>query len=75
MEERIKKILKDVNSDILGYEGTDLIEDHIINSFDIVSIVVQISDEFQIEIDPELIVWERFKTVDSIVTLISEVMQ
>lgn len=69
----IIKILQNVNPEILDYQGSDLMKDHIINSFDIIEIITEIEEVLDIEINPEFIVWSRFVSVEEIVEFACEV--
>ena len=71
----VEEILRCVNSEILDYNGNNLIEDHIVDSLCIVEIVSGIEDRFDVEIDPEEIVWTRFITVDTIVEFVKELIK
>jgi len=57
-----------------SYKGNNLILDHIISSFDIIEIISEIEDRFQIDIDPELITEEHFISMDMIVSFIQDVV-
>ncbi len=70
----IIKILNDINPEIQSYKGNNLILDHIISSFDIIEIISEIEDRFQIDIDPELITEEHFISMDMIVSFIQDVV-
>lgn len=70
MENRIRNILGEVKADILRYSGTQMLEDKIIDSFDVMEIVAALEDEFGIEIDPELISAENFATVKTIIEMV-----
>ena len=48
----------------------NLLEAGLIDSYEIVEIVMGLEDAFGIEIDPELVIPENFCTVNSIVNLI-----
>ena len=70
----IIKILNDINPEIQSYKVNNLILDHIISSFDIIEIISEIEDRFQIDIDPELITEEHFISMDMIVSFIQDVV-
>ncbi len=70
----IIKILNDINPEMQSYKGNNLILDHIISSFDIIEIISEIEDRFQIDIDPELITEEHFISMDMIVSFIQDVV-
>jgi len=74
MEEKILAILEDINDEILSYEGENMIEDGIINSFQVMDIVADIEDELDIEIDAKYVVEENFHTKQAIFNLIKMIM-
>ena len=61
MEERILKILEENCEEVIAYEGDNLLEDDIIDSFTIISIISDIEEEFEIEIDAKYVIAENFK--------------
>ncbi len=70
MKATVLEILKGIRSDV-DFEGSDkLIDDSILESLDIVAIVGEFNDEFDIEISVEDLTPENFNYVDSMVTLI-----
>lgn len=71
MKETVLQILKGVRSDV-DFEGTSkLIDDNILESLDIVAIVGEFNDEFDIEISVEDLTPENFNSVDAMVELIT----
>ena len=54
---------------------TKLIDDKILESFDIVSLVSELSDEFDITIRPKDLVPENFNSVDAIEALVSKLVE
>ena len=71
MEELIK-ILEDVKPGINFNEEENLIEDEILDSFDIVNLVSRLDDEFDIKITPADLVPENFKSAKTIFDLIQK---
>lgn len=71
MEELIK-ILNNIKPGVDFEKEDNLIEDEILTSFDIVSLVTKLNDEFDIEISPVDIVPENFESVDAIMKLIEK---
>ena len=69
MEEKILEILKCINEDILTYDGNSMIVDGIINSFEIIEIVAEIEEKFDIEIDTENLIAENFENKDTIIKM------
>ncbi len=71
MKETVLEILKGVRSDV-DFEGADkLIDDSILESLDIVAIVGEFNDAFDIEISVEDLTPENFNSVDAMVALIA----
>ena len=73
MRERVLSVLQSVNKEIMTYTGDSMLEEGIIDSFDIIEIVAKLEEEFNIEIDAELIVIDNFKNIDSIISLIERI--
>ena len=71
MRETILEILSGVRSDIDFENNTKLIDDGILESLDIVAIVGELNDEFDVEISVEDLVPENFNSVDEMVELIT----
>ncbi|MBC6681020.1 acyl carrier protein [Zhenpiania hominis] len=71
MRETILEILSGVRSDIDFENNTKLIDDGILESLDIVAIVGELNDEFDVEISVEDLVPENFNSVDAMVELIT----
>lgn len=74
MEEKILNILEEVNEEILTYDGSNLIADGIIDSFEIVEIITNIEEEFDIEISAENVVAANFANRDSIIEMVKRIM-
>ena len=72
MKEKVLNILKEVNSNIV--DGIDLISSGVIDSFEVVNIVMELEEAFDIEIDAEQVVAENFQTVDKIVALLEKLV-
>ncbi len=71
MRETILEILSGVRSDVDFENNTKLIDDGILESLDIVAIVGELNDEFDVEISVEDLVPENFNSVDAMVELIT----
>ncbi|MBC6680848.1 acyl carrier protein [Zhenpiania hominis] len=71
MRETILEILTGVRSDVDFENSTKLIDDGILESLDIVAIVGELNDEFDVEISVEDLVPENFNSVDAMVELIT----
>lgn len=72
MEELIK-ILKDLHPDVDFETCTTLIDDKILDSFDIVTVISEISEEFDVVIPAEEIVPENFNSAQALYALIKKI--
>ena len=72
MREQILALLQDINPEITDDDSVQLVEDEIIDSFDIANLVANMEEEFGIEIDGEDIIPENFNTISDIETLIQK---
>ncbi|MBR5386982.1 MAG: acyl carrier protein [Clostridiales bacterium] len=70
MDELIE-ILKDLHSDVDFDTCTTLIDDKILDSFDIVSIVSEVNDRFDVAIPAKELVPENFNSAKALWDLIS----
>lgn len=68
--EKLVDILKELRPDI-DIESQSLVDDGILDSFDIVTLVGELTDAFSIEIGVEDIILENFNSVDAIMALIN----
>lgn len=68
--EELLEILKEVNADVDFETCTTLIDDAILDSFDIVSIVGEINDAFDVEITPVDIVPDNFNSANAMYAMI-----
>lgn len=71
MNEKIRSVICKVNDDIPINLNVDLLDAGYIDSFDIVNIIADLEDTFAIEIAPEDIVPENFRTIEQIAKLIT----
>ncbi|RVU54849.1 acyl carrier protein [Anaerosphaera multitolerans] len=70
MKEKIIEIIQDLNEDFNPSEEVDIIEDGILDSFDIINFIMEADEAFGVKIGVEDIVPENFENVDSIAKLI-----
>lgn len=70
MEEKILEILKDINDDIDFETETALIDDGLLDSFDIVSLVSELNSSFDINITVVDLVPENFNTLSAMTALV-----
>ena len=68
--EALMEILKNLHPDVDFETCTTLVDDRIIDSFDIVTIISEINDEYDVVIPAEDIVPENFKSAQALYELI-----
>lgn len=68
--EKLEEILRELRPDI-DLEGKTFVDDGVLDSFDIVTLVGEIVDAFGVEIAVEDIIPENFNSVDAIMELIN----
>ncbi len=71
--EELLEILEEINPDIDYETATALIDDKMLDSFSIVSLVTEISDAFDIEISPKYLVPENFNSVQAMMKMIETI--
>ncbi len=72
MKEKVIEILNSVNNKIGSDYERDLLKNGIIDSFEIVNIVMELEDGFDVVIDPELIIPCNFKSIKAICEMIEK---
>jgi len=75
MKETVMEILQEIRKDVDFENETKLIDDNILASLDIVAIVGEFNDEFDIEITVEDLVPENFNSVDAMIRLITKAQE
>ncbi len=70
MREDVLQILQEIRQDVDFEKETKLIDDGILDSFDIVSVIAEISQEFDIKIGAEHIVPENFNSAGALWELV-----
>ena len=68
--EQLLEILSDLHPEIDFEEYTTLIDDGILDSFDIVSLISEINEEFDVVISAEHIIPENFNSAQALYSLI-----
>lgn len=71
--EKLLEILKEIKPGVDFEKEENLIDGGILTSFDIVRLVVEIGNEFDIEISPLHIIPENFKSAKTIMALIEKI--
>lgn len=70
--EALIEILEDIKPGVDFKKEENLIEDEILESFDIVNLVSRIDNEFDVKITPADLLPENFKSVQTIYNLIKK---
>ena len=70
--DQLMAILKDLHDDVDFENEKKLIDDRILDSFDIIQLVGEINDTFDIEINVADLVPDNFNTVEAMWQLIQE---
>ncbi len=68
--EELLEILKDLHDDVDYETCTTLIDDRILDSFDIVTLVAEVDDKLDVQIPPEELIPENFNSASAIWALI-----
>ncbi len=72
--EKLMKILQEVKPGVV-YEGkTDLIDSGVLDSFDVITLVAELNEAYEIDIPVEEIVEENFNSVEAIYSLIQKLL-
>ena len=75
MNERVFEILEDIRPDVDFEAENKLIDDDILDSFDIIAIVQEFNEEYGININPDDLEAENFNDVKSMVKLIQKLQE
>ena len=72
--ENLMRILKSVRSDVDFENETQLIDNNVLDSFDIVSIVAELCDEYEITITADQLEPENFNSAAAILNLVNSIL-
>lgn len=72
--DELLEILEDLHDDVDYKTCTTLIDDKILDSFDIVTIIAEIDDQFDVTIPPEEIIPENFNSAASLYALVEKLL-
>lgn len=75
MKEKILEVLRENNEEIVEDMDRDLLASGILDSFDIVRLVVDIEEAFSLQIDIDLIIPDNFRTANSIIRLMESILE
>ena len=70
MREKILDILLDIRPDVDFESEKALIDDRILDSFDILAVVAELNEEFDVEINVEDLQPENFNSVEGLMELV-----
>lgn len=70
--EELLKILNEIKPGVDFEKENNLMEDETLDSFDIVSLVAKLDEEFDVEVTPKDLVPENFKSAKTIYDLITK---
>lgn len=71
--EKLIEIMSEVRPDLDFEKETKLIDDDILDSFDIISIVSEVNDQFEIEINVNDLLPENFNSASALYDLIIKI--
>lgn len=74
MEEKVLDLLKDIDEEILEFEGENLFEAGLLDSFLVIDLVAELEDTFDMEIDAKYVLEENFRTKDNIIALMKKLI-
>lgn len=73
--DRLIKILSEIRPDVDFEVETNLIDDGILDSFDMVALVTEINEEFDVRIGIENLIPENFNSIEAIMELIERIQE
>ena len=72
--ERIIELLTEIKEDIDYENEKNLIDDELLDSFDILQIISALDDEFDVSIPAAMIIPENFNSVEALWEMVQELM-
>ncbi|MGI6217561.1 MAG: acyl carrier protein [Coriobacteriales bacterium] len=73
MREKIIEILESVKPGVTTSAADHLVDEGAMDSLDLVTLISELEDEFDVEIDADDIIPENFDSVDTIVALMERI--
>ena len=73
--ETLLEILNDIDDTVNWEDETALIDDRILDSFGMISLISELEDQFEIEIDASEIVPENFNSADAMWKMIQRLQE
>lgn len=75
MEQKVLEALVRVNEEIASFDGDNLFDAGLLDSFQVIELVGELEDTFDIDIDAKYVVEENFSSKDAIIALIKSLME
>ena len=75
MMEELRELLEEIRPDIDFGKEKKLIDDGILDSIDIIGIVTEINDHFDVEINVQYLLPENFNSMEAIYSLIQKLQE
>lgn len=75
IREIILGILQELHEDIDFEAEEKMVDDKVLDSFDLVTLVTELGEEFEVDITAKDFVAENFNSVDSLSTMIARLME
>ena len=75
MKEQIIEILEDIQPEVDYETCQTLIDDHILTSLDVLSLVAELEDEFDVTIPTVEIIPSNFNSVDAIAAMVERLQE
>ena len=72
--ERLIELLEEIKEDIDYANETSLIDDELLDSFDILQIISALDDEYDISIPASMIIPDNFNSVEALWNMVQELM-
>ena len=72
---KVLEILEEYCEEALDYDGDNMMEEGVIDSFTVINIVSELEDAFDIEIDAKYVVAENFRNKEAIIELVRQLME
>mgnify|MGYP000551165438 FL=1 len=73
--ETLLEILNDIDDTVNWEDETALIDDRILDSFGVISLISELEDQFEVEIDASEIVPENFNSADAMWKMIQRLQE
>lgn len=73
--ETLLEILNDIDDTVNWEDETALIDDRILDSFGVISLISELEDQFEIEIDASEIIPENFNSADAMWKMIQRLQE